>query len=53
MVDKSRGHRNDVMMMQFVFLFRAYFREISPEMGVKNQQCYCKKYKSITLLLST
>lgn len=25
MVDKSRGHRNDVMMMQFVFLFRAKF----------------------------
>ena len=48
MVDKSRGRRNDVMMMQFVFFFRAIFREISPEMDVKNQRCYCKKYKSIT-----
>lgn len=53
MVDKSRGHRNDVMMVQFVFLSRAIFREISPEMDVKNPRCYCKKYKSISLPLST
>ena len=53
MVDNSRGHRNDVMMMQFVFLFLAIFREISPEMDVKTPRCYCKKYKSTTLPLST
>ena len=44
MVDESGNHGNNMMVVQFDFLFdAAIFRGTSTEMELQNSQFYCKK----------
>ena len=44
MVNKSVDHGNNMMIVQFDFLFEAaIFRGTSTKMELQHSQCYCKK----------